>query len=75
MILSDQGKHAEGVAPLQRALEIDPDFQEARSNLARVLNPGGRREEARRQAAELLKRLPVTAPQRPEVIRLLGAIQ
>ncbi len=75
MVLSDAGRHVEGAAPLQRALEIDPDFHQARFNLARVLARDGRKEQARREAEELLKRLPPSAPQREEVLRLIEALK
>jgi Flp pilus assembly protein TadD len=75
MLLSDAGRHAEGVAPLRRALEIDPDLHEARFNLARVLARDGRKEEAKREADELLKRLPPNAPQMAEVLRLIDALR
>jgi arylsulfatase A-like enzyme/thioredoxin-like negative regulator of GroEL len=75
ILLSDAGRHAEAIAPLQRALTIDPDFHEARFNLARVFARSGQRESAAREASELLKRLPADAPQRAEVVRLLKAVQ
>ena len=75
MLLSDAGRHAEGVAPLRRALEIDPDLHEARFNLARVLARDGRKDEAKREADELLKRLPANAPQLREVLRLVEALR
>jgi arylsulfatase A-like enzyme/Flp pilus assembly protein TadD len=75
MLLSDAGRHAEGVAPLRRALEIDPDLHEARFNLVRVLARDGRKDEARREADELLKRLPANAPQMGEVLRLIEALR
>jgi Flp pilus assembly protein TadD len=74
MVLSDEGRHTDGITPLRRALEIDPEFHEARFNLARVLARGGRRDEARREAADLLTRLAPDAPQRTEVQRLLSTI-
>jgi choline-sulfatase len=75
IVLSDGGRPGEGIAPLQRALTIVPDFHEARFNLAVAYARTGRREEAAREAEELLRRLPQDAPQRPEVQRLLGALQ
>lgn len=60
---------------LRRALALDADFHEARFNLALVLARAGRRVEAEREAAELLRRLPPTAPQRGEVERLLRALR
>jgi choline-sulfatase len=75
IILSDLGRHRDGVPPLQRSLEIDPDFHEARFNLARVFARDGDRTSAAREAKELLKRLPQHAPQRAEVERLLRAVE
>jgi predicted Zn-dependent protease len=75
MLLSDTGRHADGIPPLQRAITLDPDFDEARFNLARVLARAGRRQEAAGEAEELLKRLPASAPQRAEVQRLLAALR
>jgi tetratricopeptide (TPR) repeat protein len=60
---------------LARALGIDPDLHQARFNLVRALARGGRPAEARAQAEELLRRLPESAPQRPEVERLLRALR
>jgi arylsulfatase A-like enzyme len=59
----------------ERAVQIDPEFNEARFNLARVYGRLGRRADAAREAAELLRRLPPDAPQRPEVERLLAAVR
>jgi tetratricopeptide (TPR) repeat protein len=59
---------------LRAALAIDPDLHEARFHLARMLARAGRREEALREARELLQRLPSNAPQRTEVERLLRAV-
>jgi choline-sulfatase len=75
LVLSDGGRHEEGITALQRTLTIDPDFHEARFNLARVLARAGRRAEAAREAKELLARLPASAPQRAEVERLLRALE
>jgi choline-sulfatase len=75
ILLSDAGRHADGIPPLQRAIELDPDFHEARFNLARVLARANRRQEAAREAEELLRRLPASAPQRAEVQRLLAALR
>jgi len=60
---------------LQGALEIAPDLHEARFALARAYLRAGRRDEAAREARALLARLPPEAPQRPEVERLLRAVQ
>lgn len=55
--MSDGGHPSEGVAPLERALSLDPDFHEARFNLAVAHARAGDRPGAVRQAEELLKRL------------------
>lgn len=60
---------------LSRAVTLDPDFNEARFNLARVYGRAGRRSQAETEARELLARLPPDAPQRPEVERLLNALR
>ena len=58
MVISNSGRHREGIELLQRALTIDPLFHEARFNLARVYARAGQRGEASREAQELLSRLP-----------------
>ena len=75
IVLSDGGRPSEGIAPLTRAVTIDPDFHEARFNLAVAYARAGNRVEATRQAEELLTRLPADAPQRPEVQRLLAEVR
>jgi cytochrome c-type biogenesis protein CcmH/NrfG len=75
MLLSDLGRHRDGVELLQRAVAIDPRFHQARFNLARVYARDGRRAAAAREAQELLSRLPAEAPQRAEVQRLLDAVR
>jgi len=59
----------------RQALTLDPDFHEARFNLALVFARAGHRMAAASEAAELLRRLPGDAPQRPEVERLLAAVR
>jgi choline-sulfatase len=73
--LSDGGKPSDGIAPLTRAVTIDPDFHEARFNLAIANARAGKRVEAAREAEELLRRLPTDAPQRAEVQRLLASVR
>ena len=73
ILLSDSGQPADAVPVLQRALTLDPDLDEARFNLAVAHLRAGQQVEAAREAAELLRRLPAGAPQRPEVERLLAA--
>jgi choline-sulfatase len=75
IVLSDGGKPSDGIAPLTRALAIDPDFHEARFNLAIAYARTSNRVEAAREAEELLRRLPADAPQRAEVQRLLAAMR
>ena len=75
ILLSDAGRMSEALPLLQRALALDPDFHEARFNLAVAYLRSGRRQDAAREATELLRRLPAAAPQRPEVQRLLATAQ
>ncbi len=62
------------ISALRLAVEQAPDFHEARFNLALAYARAGRRDEAAREARELLARLPASAPQRAEVERLLKAV-
>jgi choline-sulfatase len=75
IVASDSGHPARGITALERAISLDPDFHQARFNLALAFARAGRRADAARQAEELLRRLPVTAPQRAEVARLLAAVR
>lgn len=75
LLLSDSGQPAAGIPHLQRALTLDPDLHQARFALAIAYARIGRRPDAAREAAELLRRLPAGAPQRPEVERLLAAVR
>ena len=75
IVLSDMGRHADAITAFQRALTLDPDFHESRFNLARVFARAGQRQDAAREAQDLLSRLPANAPQRPEVQRLLDAVR
>ena len=75
VILSDGGKPQAAVPVLARALALDPDFHEARFNLALAHARAGQRAEAAREAEELLRRMPANAPQRTEVQRLLDAMR
>jgi arylsulfatase A-like enzyme/cytochrome c-type biogenesis protein CcmH/NrfG len=75
LVLSDSGRPTEGLPHLQRALAIDPDYDQVRFHLAVAFARLGRRDEAAREAAELLRRLPADAPQRGEVQRLLAALK
>ena len=75
VLLSESGQAAKSIPLFERALKLDPDFNEARFNLAIALAKANRRSEAAAEAEELLKRLPLNAPQRPEVQRLLDAVK
>jgi choline-sulfatase len=75
VLMSDGGQPLAAVPLLQRALTLDPDFHQARFNLAIAYARAGRRQEAAAEATELLKRMPATAPQRAEVERLLAAVR
>ena len=75
IVLSDAGRPGAAVDSLERSVSLDPDFDEARFNLAVAYARADRRPEAAREAGELLRRLPAGAPQRPEVERLLNAVR
>jgi choline-sulfatase len=75
VVLSDGGDPARAIPHLQRALTLDPDFHEARFNLALAFARAQRMTEAAAEARELLRRLPAGAPQRAEVERLLKEVQ
>jgi choline-sulfatase len=75
IVLSDGGRPVEGIPHLKRALAADPDFHEARFNLAIAYGRLGDRSQALAQAEELLRRLPAVAPQRPEVERLIASLR
>ena len=71
LALSDSGHPTEAIAPLQRALTIDPNLHQARFGLAIAFARAGRRAQATATAEDLLRRLPPDAPQRGEVERLI----
>jgi arylsulfatase A-like enzyme/thioredoxin-like negative regulator of GroEL len=75
LVLSDGGHPDQAVAPLQRALTLDPDLHQARFALALAFARTDRRADALEQAQELLRRLPADAPQRAEVQRLVDALK
>jgi choline-sulfatase len=75
VVLSDAGDPATGIPHLQRALTLDPSFDQARFYLAVAFARAGQREPAAREAAELLRRLAPDAPQRAEVERLAAALK
>jgi choline-sulfatase len=75
LLLSDGGQPTAAIPHLQRALTLDPDLHQARFGLALAYARTGHRPEAAKEAQELLRRLPPSAPQRPEVERLLAAVR
>ena len=75
LMMSDGGRPAEGVPYLERALKLDPAFHQARFYLAIAFARLKRRDDAAREANELLRQLPADAPQRAEVQRLLQALR
>jgi cytochrome c-type biogenesis protein CcmH/NrfG len=75
ILQASKGNLTAAIDVLTRALTKDPDLHEARFNLAVAYAKAGRRAEAEAAARELLRRLPPSAPQRPEVERLLRAVQ
>jgi len=70
-----KGDLAGAIPSLNAALAADPNLHEARFNLALVYAKLGRRADAAAAARDLLARLPANAPQRPEIERLLRAVQ
>ncbi len=75
IVYMDLGRTREAIGALTHAIDMDPDFHEAHFNLIRAYARAGDRQAAAVHARELLKRLPANAPQRPEVERLLAALQ
>ena len=73
VVLSDGGRPLESIPLFRRALTLDPDFNEARFNLALAHLRAGQKPDAAREADELLRRLASDAPQRHEVERLREA--
>ena len=73
VVLSDGGRPLESIPLFRRALTLDPDFNEARFNLALAHLRASQKPDAAREADELLRRLPADAPQRREVERLREA--
>lgn len=57
-LLADRKQYDQAIAYYNRALEIDPDYDDARSNLGNVLAEQGKREEAIAQYREALRRKP-----------------
>jgi choline-sulfatase len=75
MMALDAGRDAEAITRLREALARAPDLHQARFALARAYGRTGQRADAAREARTLLERLPLEAPQRVEVQRLLAAVQ
>ena len=75
LLQASNGDLTAAIRSLSAALAADPSLHEARFNLAVVFAKAGRRAEAASAARDLLARLPPTAPQRPEVERLLRAVR
>ena len=74
ILFSRTGRGAEAVALLARVVQDDPQFNEARFNLALTYARAGRHTDALSETRELLRRLPPGAPQRKEVERLLDTL-
>ena len=70
LCLSELGKVAESIEPLQRCLAIDPDYHHARTALGVSFSRLGQREEAERVFREVLAR----EPAHPHANRNLGAL-
>jgi choline-sulfatase len=75
IVVSDSGHPADALRYLRSALALAPDLDQARFSLAVAYGRLGQRQDAAREATELLRRLPATAPQRAEVERLLLAVR
>jgi cytochrome c-type biogenesis protein CcmH/NrfG len=75
LLQASKGDFASAIRSFTKALDADPGLHEARFRLAVTFAKAGRRAEAAATARDLLSRLPADAPQRPEVERLLRALQ
>jgi len=75
LLQASKGDLPAAIQSLTKALAIDPGLHEARFNLALAYARAGRKAEAAAEARDLLTRLPPSAPQRPEIERLLRAVQ
>jgi cytochrome c-type biogenesis protein CcmH/NrfG len=75
LVQASKGDFASAIRSFPKALDVDPGLHEARFRLAVTYAKAGKRAEAAATARDLLSRLPADAPQRPEVERLLRAVQ
>jgi len=75
LLQASKGDLPAAIQSLTKALAVDPGLHEARFNLALAYARAGRKAEAAAEARDLLTRLPPSAPQRPEIERLLRAVQ
>ena len=72
---ASKGNPAGAIDALRRAVTLDPNLLEAKFNLALAYARAGRRAEATATTRELLGQVPSNSPQRPEIERLLRALQ
>jgi cytochrome c-type biogenesis protein CcmH len=75
LLQASKGDYGSAIRSFNKALDADPGLHEARFRLAVTYAKAGRRAEAAATARDLLSRLPGDAPQRPEVERLIRAVQ
>jgi len=75
ILRSAKGDQAGAIQALTAALAVDPNLHEARFNLALAYARSGQRAAAAAAARDLLARIPPGAAQRPEIERLLHAVQ
>jgi len=75
LLQASKGDFSSAIKSFTKALETDPGLHEARFRLAVTYAKAGRMADAAATARDLLARLPPNAPQRPEVERLLKAVQ
>lgn len=74
LLALDENRVADAITDLRAALDLDPLLLQARFGLARALARSGDRLGAAREATTLLRQLPPTAPERPEIERFLRAV-
>ena len=75
LLALQEGRLADAITELRAALQVDPNLLVARFALARSLARSGDRAAAEIEARLLLGQLPPNAPQRPEIERLIKALQ